>query len=395
MTRSRLASCAPGHARSAAAANTAPRTSRSQLQHMTAALRHVRGAARNQTLTAQLLSLLLLAAAACGLQPPADGEYTLRYATPYPPQHPFSRADQRWIEHIQSASQGKLHIDTFWSGMLTSSDQSVIELRHGVADIAAIQPIYERGGTHVLRTQTGFYAGARDFEEQVSVYKCLSERFPAFRAELVGLTVLAAQGGNLPGIATRDARIRSLEDLKGLRLRAPSELMDLLQTLGADPVTMPMSDVYASLARGVIDGVVAPLDALRSLHLAEVAHNFTRMAIPRGAYPARAVRSESLQRLPSALQSLVLESRTFWEDALARELSHAEAAGLTYASEHHITVSDLPPPDQAAFHQAYNKAARSRAQLVRDGEAMFDAAQSWVAALQQSDRNGSASLSCN
>jgi TRAP-type transport system periplasmic protein len=224
-----------------------------------------------------------------------------------------------------------------------------------------------------------------------------AERFAAFRTELSGLTVLAAQGGNLPGIATRDARIRSLSDLAGLRLRAPSELMELLKTLGADPVTMPMGDVYASLARGVIDGVVAPLDALRSLHLAEVAHNFTRMAIPRGAYPARAVRNQSLQRLPSALQAVVLDSRDVWEAALAHELGQAETAGLAYAAEHHITLSDLPAPDQAAFHRAYNKAARMRAHSLHDGEAIFDAAQTWVAALhaQRGDRNGSASLNCN
>jgi hypothetical protein len=109
---------------------------------------------------AWLAGMLLLAAGACNSQQQPESVYTLRYATPYPPQHPFSRADQRWIEHVQATSRGKLRIDSFWSGMLTSSDQSVLELRHGVADVAAIQPIYERGGAHVLRTQTGFYAGA-------------------------------------------------------------------------------------------------------------------------------------------------------------------------------------------------------------------------------------------
>lgn len=337
---------------------------------------------------AWLVGLLLMAAGACANQRQPEGVFTLRYATSYPPQHPFSRADQRWIDHVQSASQGQLRIDTFWSGMLTSSNQSLVELRHGVADVAAIQPIYERGGTHVLRTQTGFYAGAHSFEEQVSVYKCLAARFPAFGAELSGLHVLAVQGGNLPGIATRDARIRSLHDLKGLRLRAPSELMELLEQLGADPVSMPMGDVYASLARGVIDGVVAPLDALRSLHLAEVARHFTRMAIPRGAYPARAIREQSLLRLPAPLQQLLRDSGAVWEDALARELSHAEAAGLTYAEHNHITVSDLPSADRAAFYEAYNQAARTRARALQTGEAIFDAAQHWVATLRtpQSDR---------
>jgi TRAP-type C4-dicarboxylate transport system substrate-binding protein len=321
---------------------------------------------------------VLLTLAACAPKPTQPGVFTLRYATPYPPHHPFSRADQAWIDHIQKASNGALHIDVFWSGMLTSSDQSVIELRHGVADIAAIQPIYERGGTQTLRTQTGFYAGARSFDQQVSVYKCLQQRFPVFSRELDGLTVLAVQGGNLPGIVTRETPVRSLRDLAGLRLRAPNELMELLKTLGADPVNMPMSDVYASLARGVIDGVVAPLDALRSLHLAEVAHEFSRLTIPRGAYPARAIRTQRLQSLPAHLQTLVRDSSSVWEAALARELVQAQAGGLTYAKEHGIRLSDFPAEDQLAFDRAYNQAARERARALHDGEAIFEAAQRWT-----------------
>lgn len=335
----------------------------------------------------QLLLALLLSAAACNPTREREGVYTLRYATPYPPQHPFSRADQAWIDHVQAASHGALRIDTFWSGMLTSSDQSVIELRHGVTDIAAIQPIYERGGTQALRTQTGFYAGAQSFREQVALYKCLQQRFPVFNHELEGLTVLAVQGGNLPGIVTRNTPVRSLHDLSGLRLRAPSELMTLLKTLGADPVNMPMGDVYASLARGVIDGVVAPLDALRSLHLAEVAHHFTSLAIPRGAYPARAIRNASLQALPAPLQTLIKNSGSFWEGALARELSRAQEAGKAYASEQGITIHDFPAPDQQAFYENYNTAAREHARQLRtdgaNGEAIFAAVRGWVARMQQ------------
>lgn len=67
--------------------------------------------------------------------------YSLRYATPYPPQHPFSRADKIWVAHVEAASHGRLRIEAHGSGSLLSSDQSLIELRHGVADVGAIQPI--------------------------------------------------------------------------------------------------------------------------------------------------------------------------------------------------------------------------------------------------------------
>ena len=48
---------------------------------------------------------------------------------------------------------------------------------------------------------------------------------------------------------------------------------------------MPMGEVYSALAKGVIDGVIAPADTFKSLHFAEVAHYFT--ALPSRAAPIR------------------------------------------------------------------------------------------------------------
>ena len=104
----------------------------------------------------RLLSLLLLVIVLCGCseREPAS-EYTLTYASPYPPSHPFSRADIQWMKFVEERSGGRLHIRPFWGGALLSSDQSVIEIRHGLADIGLITPIYMRGGVHASRAQAG------------------------------------------------------------------------------------------------------------------------------------------------------------------------------------------------------------------------------------------------
>src|SRR5690606_7207256 len=103
-------------------------------------------------------------------------------------------------------------------GSLLSSDMSMEELRHGVADIGLITPIYARGGTHLSRIQTGFYAGADTVEAQVALYRCLEQREPQLARELAGLKVLAVQGGLLPGLLTRNQKVTSLEDMRGLRI---------------------------------------------------------------------------------------------------------------------------------------------------------------------------------
>lgn len=334
----------------------------------------------------RMIVATLLAALVAGCTPsaPDHGVTVLTYASPYPPGHPFSRADLRWMAHVQKASGGRLRIQPYWAGALLSSDQSMEEIRHGVADIGLITPIYTRGGAHTQRAQAGFYGGVQSMPEQIAVYQCLAARFPALNGELRGLRVLAVQPGNFPGILTRDIAVRSLADLKGLRLRAPAENLEVLRALGADPVDMPMADVYSALAKGVIDGVVAPADTLRSLHFAEVAHHFTTLRVSRGSYPARAMSARRWQSLSPAEQKFLAASERQWEAALIDEIDKAEQAGITFGKEHGVAFLPMPAADQRRFDALYNQnAARIARGLTRfgaDGTPIFAEAQRLIAA---------------
>lgn len=331
----------------------------------------------------RLLALVLLALLSACAPASAPAEYTLSYASPYPPRHPFSRADIAWMDHVSKASGGRIGFRPYWSGGLISSDMSMLEVRHGLADIALITPIYTRGGAHMLRTQSGFYSGVASLTDQVRIYDCLSREFPAFADELSGLHVLAVQGGNFPGVLTRNKPVRSLADLRGLRLRAQSDAIDVLRELGADPVNMPMGDVYSALAKGVIDGVVAPADTIRSLHFAEVAHHFTALKFSRGAYPARAISDAAWQRLPPDLRRLLIEARPVWERALAEQISRAERDGFAFAAEHGVEVIAMPAAEQQRFDELYNRFALAQARRLAafglDGEPVFRRAQGLIA----------------
>lgn len=239
------------------------------------------------------------------------------------------------------------------------------ELRHGVVDIGLITPIYVRGGAHLIRTQAGYYGGVTTFAQQVALYRCLESSDTQFASELHGLVVLAVQGGNLPGIVTRNKQVTSLADLKGLRLRAPSELLSVLKFLGADPVDMPMGDVYSALAKGVLDGVIAPADTLKSLHFAEVAHYFNTITIPRGAYPGRAMGMQRWNALTREQQALLRESGAVWEQALDDELSKAEHAGVTAGHERHMQFTDFPPDQFQHFLDIYNRFAERGAEQLQ------------------------------
>lgn len=311
-----------------------------------------------RVLTALLCALCL---SACERSSTPPGVTVLTYASPYSPQHPFSRADIIWMKWVEQQSHGQIRIQPYWSGSLLSSEQSLTELRHGVADIGLITPIYSRGGTQLIRAQSGFYGGTVTFEQQTDLYRCLIAAEPEFSRELSGLKVLAVQGGNLPGIVTRARPVRSLADLRGLRLRAPSELLAVLEDLGADPVDMPMGDVYSALAKGVIDGVVAPADTFKSLHFAEVAHYFNTIQIPRGAYAARAMGERRWQSLTSQQREILAAGIQVWEDAMATEIGAANRSGEQAGRAAGVTFFDMPPRDQARFEEIYERDGERRA----------------------------------
>jgi TRAP-type C4-dicarboxylate transport system substrate-binding protein len=285
----------------------------------------------------------------------------LTYASPYSPSHPFSRADLAWMKWVEQQAGGSIEIQPYWSGSLLSSEHSMHELRHGVADIGLITPIYARGGTHLIRAQAGFYGGFETFEQQTALYRCMVAAEPVFQHELHDLKILAVQGGNLPGIVTRGRPVRGLEDLRGLRLRAPSELLAVLKDLGADPIDMPMGEVYSALAKGVLDGVVAPPDTLRSLHFAEVAKYFNTIKIPRGAYAARAMSERRWRALSDQQRDLLDRGTEVWEKALAAELLVANEAGFVAGRQQRVEFNDMPPDQQSTFDTLYERDGETRA----------------------------------
>jgi TRAP-type transport system periplasmic protein len=327
--------------------------------------------------------LALLLVGACGEAPP-PGVTELLYATPYAATHPFSQADQVWMDFVAQQSGGSLRIRPSWSGALLSSEHSMLELRHGVADIGLITPIYVKGGTHLIRIQSGFYTGTATIDQQLALYRCLEASSPQFAVELEGLKVLAVQGGGLPGIVTTSQAVNSLDDLRGLRIRAPTELLGVLEALGADPVNMPMGEVYSALAKGVLDGVVAPTDTFRSLHFAEVADHFLTIHIPRGAYPGRAMRNERWEQLSPAHRQVLQDSIAVWEEALAEKNILALDDGLNVARAEAVNITTLPAAEQQRFDALYLAQAERNAQsLMRygiDGMAVFDTARRSVAA---------------
>jgi TRAP-type transport system periplasmic protein len=64
--------------------------------------------------------------------------------------------------------------------------------------------------------------------------------------------------------------VKTLEDLKGLKIRATGRVADIVKTLGAVPMPLEMADMYDSMRRGVVDGNCGPYEQLKGWKIGEL-----------------------------------------------------------------------------------------------------------------------------
>jgi TRAP-type transport system periplasmic protein len=72
--------------------------------------------------------------------------------------------------------------------------------------------------------------------------------------------------------------VRSLEDLRGEKLRAPNRVASkMLLALGASPVSVPFTALQEGLSKGILDGLFITWEALPSTKINEVVKHHTEM----------------------------------------------------------------------------------------------------------------------
>lgn len=297
--------------------------------------------------TPTLIAILFAAA------PAWAAEIELTYASPYTETHPYGAADAEWIARIEDQSGGRVEITPYWGGSLVSSREGVDELAAGVADMAYIAPIYARSGYDLNRLVPGMFYGYTDPVKVLDVYMDLWAEYPQFEAELAGVHVVGYNVGTPMHMLLREGPVETLDDLKGLRIRSAVDFIGPLAAFGAEGVTMPMTETYPALEKGVVDGVIAPYEALKSLSFAEVVGYYSELPHSRGAYPSRAINGDVWSGLPDDIKA-IFDANAEWLSLRTLELAQtAEDAGRAYGEEQGVVFNGVAPEVVAEYAEAF------------------------------------------
>ncbi|MGL5117344.1 MAG: TRAP transporter substrate-binding protein, partial [Beijerinckiaceae bacterium] len=162
-----------------------------------------------------------------------------------------------WAKKVEADSAGKIKIDIFPAMQLGGTPPQLFDqARDGVADIVWTLPGNTPGR---FPTTEVFELPFICAEQGIVNAKAAQEFANTYLKDEVKDVKLLAYWTHDAGHIHSNKQIRTMDDLKGMKLRNPTRLAgEALKALGATSVGMPVPQVPESLAQRVIDGAVIP-----------------------------------------------------------------------------------------------------------------------------------------
>ncbi len=160
-----------------------------------------------------------------------------------------------------------------------------------------------------------------------------------------------------PGVVHTAGGVHKLEDMKGLKLRGPTRVINLLLgTLGAVPVGMPLPAIPEALSKGVVSGTVIPWEVTPAIKLSELVKHATEFSGDEALYTATIIMAMNRARydsLPADLKAILdAKSGMALTTLAAEQMLAGDAPGRAIAAKNGTEVTVLDAAEVARWKAA-------------------------------------------
>ena len=295
-----------------------------------------------------------------------------------------------WVKKVEAASGGRIKIDIYPSMQLGGTQPQLFDqARDGVVDIIWT----------VLGSTPGRFPAVEVFELPFVVAQrgIVNARAVQEFADTVGrnefkdvhpLCVWAHD----QGIIHTNRAVKSMEDLRGLKLRSPSRFAgEALKALGANGIPMPIPQLPESLAQRVLDGCVIPWEVVPAVKVHELLKFHTQIPGSPTLYTTTftlAMNKAKYESLPADLKKILDDNSGQVLAAMAGEMWDTQAKNVVaMVRKRGNTISTISVEEAARWRKATEPVIENWVRQVKDrgldGNKLLETARALIAKYDQ------------
>lgn len=278
--------------------------------------------------SSRALALLCGAAAvALSTTPASAATFELKLAHFVTPKHSYSQWLERWTKEIEKKSNGEIKFTIFPNNQMGPPPVYYDLARKGRADVTWFNHGFTPGRFPLTElSHLPFLIGSAEIGAKVLNDETLLKKY--LDAEHKGVKLLQLMTHQPGNIHTANKPVRTVADMKGLRLRAASRtIVDFIRVLGATPRGLPPTQIVEQMEKGTLDGAFIDYGGAGiAFRMGPVTKYTTEMYSYVSSFGV-AMNEKTFSSLPPNLQKLVASTMKGREKEVGHEWDKLDAIG--------------------------------------------------------------------
>lgn len=270
------------------------------------------------------------------------------------PGHALYIAAQDFKKLVEKQSGGRIQVNVYPAGQLGSAREMMEQVSMGALDIT-MADASDWASTFNMPKLGVFNLPflSKDLDSQTEIIRQIVPKEMPEMLKSSRLHYLMAYSNGIRQPLTTTKPIKTLEDIKGMKMRVPETKLyvDLWNDLGASTVTSAWSEAYTLLQQGVADGVEADDVGLVSQNLQEVGKYMSLIGHLGQAYLVL-INKDKWDSIPKDLQKIIGECA---QESQEKQLKERKALGedaMKTIEKAGVKVNEIDPKERQRMRNA-------------------------------------------
>lgn len=324
-----------------------------------------------------IAGLFLFSASAPGTARATD-VIELKASTHFPTQHPvLQQVYIPWGQLVEKRTNGRVKITWFADGSLVKAEQTPAAVKGGMVDIVSPLNIWAAekefpASYALIHIPFRFDSEAHASQSFYEAY----QQLPEFRNEFKGVKLLGFATSGIANFHMKDFLIKTMADYKGKRVWPATAVgVECVKIWGGVPTLVKLADIYMSLQRGTLDGVIFPTPPLGDYRLTDMLNNHTVCGFALAAQPT-AMNQAKWDSLPPDIQKVFEDLNVTLSVAVGKKFVEMNEFTIAALKKRGDQVYELTPEQKkewrASLQPIYESQIGAMTAAGMDGKAMME-----------------------